>query len=524
MADALLNATNATNASHAPSNDEAAIEAACLLWEPAAHVYTVTLPLWVLLLTYWWASIYRVHAAHALEIHRMMTWIPTIQVLHNVLSILHFLLCPWHLILEKVVGAAWVVVAILKEPIMLVCLLLVAKGWCITRLRLSSREVGHLGCLVTWLYGTVLIQMSASRLAALVPALLALLAMLICVVGSILTNLRVLKAQLLAMRSFNVDATTTPAYTKYRMFGWLLLYASVYFVATTALLISDVFAPHTPWANTLARQALEMVTSVLIGVAFRARPFNVLFEQSHQLAVNLADEILPSIQTVTIDVDALRGSSTVPWSRSMLLKEADAGAGGGHVARSATESASGGVQPAGVRRPARGAPPPPPPRDRTWTGSSSCRSGARSVTPPCHLPDRLMVLNPGDDDQLGSAAGDVAARSLVFATRDAEARDDATSAAAPPRDSSRSIGATAAVPMVPIRQLMLDVWRWPEWRGSAISGASSTRPERRRQPQLQAEADAHRRNLRGASGRRVAPMMVPADEATGVDVPSPHHS
>ena len=62
--------------------------------------------------------------------------------------------------LEKIVGAAWVIVSILKEPVMLVCLLLVAKGWCITRASLTSSEVAVSSTIVTCLYAAVIVQLA----------------------------------------------------------------------------------------------------------------------------------------------------------------------------------------------------------------------------------------------------------------------------------------------------------------------------------------------------------------------------
>ena len=67
--------------------------------------------------------------------------------------------------------------------------------------------------------------------------------------------------QLLVLRSFNIDATTTPAFIKYRMFAALSLYVTTYFLCMIALLIVDTAAaPHglTPWAATFCRQALEL--------------------------------------------------------------------------------------------------------------------------------------------------------------------------------------------------------------------------------------------------------------------------
>jgi len=126
--DGAINATNVTTAVVEEGEITAALIAACQLWQPAAYVYTSVLPFWLAMFAYWVALVWRYHVADALDLHRMLTWIPAI---------------------EKIFGATWVIVTILKEPVMLVCLLLVAKGWCITRQRLNSQEVAHSACLVT---------------------------------------------------------------------------------------------------------------------------------------------------------------------------------------------------------------------------------------------------------------------------------------------------------------------------------------------------------------------------------------
>lgn len=60
----------------------------------------------------------------------------------------------------------------------------------------------------------VIYELSNRGVAAVVPAVIMFLVMLYAVVMAILTNLRVLKAQLLVLRAFRIDATTTPAYAK----------------------------------------------------------------------------------------------------------------------------------------------------------------------------------------------------------------------------------------------------------------------------------------------------------------------
>ena len=123
-------------------------------------VYLSFLPVWAALGAYWaWAVLVR-HRESAFELHRLLLWVPAVEVAHAFLSVFYYWLCPWSSTLEKVVAAAWVVVAILKEPVMLVCLLMVAKGWCITRPHLSSRETVVSTVIVALLYASVIVQMS----------------------------------------------------------------------------------------------------------------------------------------------------------------------------------------------------------------------------------------------------------------------------------------------------------------------------------------------------------------------------
>jgi len=67
--------------------------------------------------------------------------VPALQFISGVLSLFYFSSCPWDGTIELVYAMFWAVMTILKEPVILLCLLLVAKGWCITRNHLNRREV-----------------------------------------------------------------------------------------------------------------------------------------------------------------------------------------------------------------------------------------------------------------------------------------------------------------------------------------------------------------------------------------------
>ena len=98
-------------------------------------------------------------------------------------------------ILSLVYATFWSIVTILKEPVMLLCLLLVAKGWCITRHFLHRREVCIAGTILALLYASVSVQMSLQSPLATIPMVIMYLAMLVEISWSIFNNLRILKAQ-----------------------------------------------------------------------------------------------------------------------------------------------------------------------------------------------------------------------------------------------------------------------------------------------------------------------------------------
>ena len=121
------------------------------------------------------------------------------------------------------------------------------------------------------------------------------------VATSIYSNLRILKAQMLALRAFGVDPIDTPVHVKYRMFV-RLSYITLVFVILE-LSIHRVFTGQPTelyWLFVLLHQLMELVVAVGIGHTFRAQPFNVLFQQVQRVAAELAEQLMPSITTVQL--------------------------------------------------------------------------------------------------------------------------------------------------------------------------------------------------------------------------------
>jgi len=404
---------NATLDDATAVEDEALLRL-CELWIPAAYVHQAALPMWFVLVITW--SLYCLrHQNSVKDLHKLLTWAPCVELLHSLLSYYYLRFCPWRTIAERILGACWVVVSILKEPILLVCLLMLSKGWCITRPHLQYREIVYSSLLISLLYICVIYELSARGVGSAVPAIVLSIVMLYAVVAAIVTNLRVLKIQLLIVRAFGIDATTTPAYAKYRMF-WALLYASAIFILSDVILkVLAALDIGAPWLLTLLRQMLELVTTAILGWQFRPRPFNALFEQVQELVQQAAAEVLPQFSTVTVDVEELRGDGRLPpWSADLDFAAASPRA----ISRGDALTATAAAAVAAAAAAAAGRPVGSTPR-ATTPPAGPVRS-AQYGAPP-HM---LVVLNPGEaGPSSGSADGDDKAwkeamhRSIVVAMR-----------------------------------------------------------------------------------------------------------
>lgn len=129
-------------------------------------VYMIVTPIWAGLWARWVWQTHHLAAPHALDVHRLMTWVPLIETVHGFLSFINYLSCPWTSMLAIVSATFWSILTILKEPVLLLCLLLVAKGWGVTRHTLPRREVCCAGATFVLLYSSVSVQMSINSPAA----------------------------------------------------------------------------------------------------------------------------------------------------------------------------------------------------------------------------------------------------------------------------------------------------------------------------------------------------------------------
>merc|ERR1719149_499398 len=76
------------------------------------------------------------------------------------------------------------------------------------------------------------------------------------------------------------------------------------------------------WLFLTVHQLMELLIATSIGYAFRAQPFNILFQQVQQVAAELADQMLPTITTIEVKAEMLEGDNLTAWRTDLGLDAA----------------------------------------------------------------------------------------------------------------------------------------------------------------------------------------------------------
>ena len=89
MANITVNAT-----ATALTTEERLLLLYCEVHRPNLFVYATAGPVWMLALSEWMWSVCGRHAESAVDLHRLMLFVPLVQVLHAACSIAYYAMCP----------------------------------------------------------------------------------------------------------------------------------------------------------------------------------------------------------------------------------------------------------------------------------------------------------------------------------------------------------------------------------------------------------------------------------------------
>ena len=103
----------------------------CGQLEHVPFIYLGFAPVWLTASVLWAKNNMR-HRQHVRELHRRLSLLPLLGLAQASLSVVFYSLCPWHKFetgLLFVLSMLWVLATIFKEPVVIACFVLVAKGW-----------------------------------------------------------------------------------------------------------------------------------------------------------------------------------------------------------------------------------------------------------------------------------------------------------------------------------------------------------------------------------------------------------
>ena len=246
--------------------------------EPLPLMFLLFMVVWMILLLLQSGHGYLWHASRITVLHRIMFTVPIFKVVHSATG-----MYKWNTM--SVIGyfPKWVLVMhvaamTFNQAATFGTLLLLARGWLITRRHLpTSEKQTTMTCFIllvvlnfTYRYYS-LSNFSFFALAILYMTILAL------ILSSVARNIRELKMQIMILRQADIDPTATPAHLKsimYRRYQ-LILFA---FVCTKIFLeMVLLFLRDHPWITYFFSELVDMILCVAVGYVFRLRsnnPFN----------------------------------------------------------------------------------------------------------------------------------------------------------------------------------------------------------------------------------------------------------
>ncbi|OWZ18248.1 Transmembrane protein [Phytophthora megakarya] len=246
--------------------------------------------------TFIWVVHIRAAARDAvIELQTKMKFIPVTHLVYVVLTFVdHYtedktVGTARNLIQNIVIFAQLVALAVFAEMV-----IVIAKGWKITRPALHPREVQWIRFVtVCWGGSSALLKHSNDRqLAVVIVWGLSWASVVFMVWYNSAFNLNMLKYQLAMVRQLDLNPQLTPVYTKFILFrrfrGLLAGYILLSCVLGVVGLVNDATHHSSEWISLVANEGLTLLLFVALGYTFRCRRFGRLM-QPQQNGVLQAD-------------------------------------------------------------------------------------------------------------------------------------------------------------------------------------------------------------------------------------------
>jgi hypothetical protein len=243
-------------------------------------------------LTIAWAVVWLLWAAHIRATREAMVALQTrMKLVPTVLCVYAGLTCAMLYTDQVLDGTARKLVvngAILSQVFALAVpaevIILIAKGWKITRAQLDAREHQYIRFVtIVWAISfTVLKHSVVKHLTVFLVWGVSWSSVVFMIWYNSAFNLNMLRYQIAMVRQLQLDPTRTPVVTKYKLFrhfrGLLAVYMFISCVIAVLGLVSDATNDRWRSSATAADETLSFALYVMIGYAFRCRRFSNLIQ------------------------------------------------------------------------------------------------------------------------------------------------------------------------------------------------------------------------------------------------------
>ncbi|RLN73812.1 hypothetical protein BBJ28_00006518 [Nothophytophthora sp. Chile5] len=248
-----------------------------------ARFYGASSIVWGVTSFVWIAHIHTAARDAVVELQHRMKLVPLSQLLYSVCT------CMALYTADSLVGSAYSVVqncAILAQFLALAVsaevVVLIAKGWKITRPALHARETQWIR-LVTLLWAASFVMLTHSdekQMAIVIVWGISWACVVFMVWHNTNFNISMLKYQIAMMRHLDLDPHNTPVYTKFMLFsrfrGLLAAYIFASCIFGIVGLVNDAAHVTWEWSSVVADEGITYLLFVALGYTFRCRRFSRL--------------------------------------------------------------------------------------------------------------------------------------------------------------------------------------------------------------------------------------------------------
>ena len=246
--------------------------------EQLPDLYLAFLIVWTVLCAWQMFQFGVIHAATITTLHKMMLIVPLFKMVACAIGMLKWETVSRIGYLPDWIGKAGVFADCFNNAATFGALLLIARGWLITRRHIPVSEFQSTVTSVVLLIVLTLTyklydldNLSFFALAILYMTILAL------ILSSVARNIRELKMQIMILRQADIEPEGTPAHEKAVMYRRLQLILFSFICTKIFLEMVLLFLRDYPWVGHLANVLVDMILCVSVSYTFRLRqpnPFN----------------------------------------------------------------------------------------------------------------------------------------------------------------------------------------------------------------------------------------------------------